>query len=529
MNRSEWRWTITVTLGLLLAGSLPYLVARAATPPGYVFTWLLVNPLDGHSYIAKMRQGLEGSWRFHLAFTPETHPGAYLFLAHIALGHLARWAGLSLIAVYHGARIAAGATLLLVLYPFIAMLDKSVRRRRVAFLIASTSAGVGWLVAPLTGHLSPDLWVPEAFTFYSLLANLHFPLSIALMMVVMMALAWPGREPHLREALVATLASVALSVMQPFAVIPLYATLALRLALKLIPQVLARPGERLPWSTIGWTAGAALIALGYPLYGLWAIRSDPVLASWDAQNRTPSPPPWDWLIGFGLPALLALPGLVLAVRHRSEEDLLPLAWALAAVIGMYVPLTLQRRLSLGLQIPVALLATKGWWEVVCPRLRPRLRAVGEAALIGFCALGNLFLIGMLAMAALGREPVFYVSEAEWEAFTWLHRVGKGITSADGVVLCAPTTGMFIPAWAGQRVVYGHPFETIDAQRREAQVTAFWSGAISGVEQERFLRENNVRYLFVGPRERALGNVRLGDGFHLRFQTGDVAVYEVAAR
>ncbi|MCX7680583.1 MAG: hypothetical protein N2508_01225 [Anaerolineae bacterium] len=516
---AEWRWTIAVALGLLFAGSLPYLIAWAVAPPGHLFTGLLVNPLDGHSYIAKMRQGLEGSWRFHLAFTPETHPGAYLFLAHIALGHLARWAGLSLVAIYHGARVVAGAVLLLVLYPFIAMLEQPVKHRRMAFLLASTSAGLGWLVAPLTGHPSPDLWIPEAFTFYSLLANFHFPLSIALMMVVMMTLAWPGREPRLREGLVAMLASVALGVLQPFAVIPVYATLALRLALKLRPRI------GIPWQSIGWTAGAALVALAYPLYGVWAIHFDPVLAAWNAQNRTPSPPLWDWLLGLGLPVCLALPGLVATVRRRSVEYWLPLFWVLAAVIGMYMPLALQRRLSLGLQIPVALLATRGWWEVVCPRLHSRLRPVGEIAVIGFSAVGNLFLVGMLLMGAVGGEPLFYVSKAEWRAFAWLQEVGKD----SEVVLCAPTTGMLIPAWSGRRVVYGHPFETVDAQRREAQVTAFWSGAMSYAEQKRFLHENDVRYLFVGPRERALGDVKVGAGFHLRFQAGDVAIYEVEGR
>jgi len=524
MNRTERRWIITVALVLLIAGNLPYLAATVARPEGYLFTGLLVNPLDGHSYIAKMRQGLAGSWRFRLAFTPETHPGAYLFLAHIALGHLARWTSLPLIVVYHGARILAGMFLLAVLYAFVAMYEESRERRRMAFLIAATSAGLGWLVSPLTGRPSPDLWVPEAFVFYSLLANFHFPLSIALMLAIMVALARPGREPGVRETFFAVLASVGLGVLQPFAVIPVYAALSLRLVLRLIPWPLGVRRESLPWRATWCTAVAALIALAYPVYGLWAIRSDPLLSNWNAQNLTPSPPIWDWLVGFGLPALLALPGLVAAARRRSEGDLLPPAWTLVAVTGMYTPLTLQRRLSIGLQIPVALLATRGWWEVIRPHLRPRLRPVAQAAITGFSAVGNLFLVGMLIMAALAREPLFYISEAEWRAITWLREEG----APDAVVMCAPTTGMFIPAWAGQRVVYGHPFETVDAAQREARVTAFWSGAMSRAERERFLAENNVRYLFIGPEERTLGEPVIPEGARLRFRFRDVVIYELEA-
>jgi hypothetical protein len=116
--------------------------------------------------------------------------------------------------------------------------------------------------------------------------------------------------------------------------------------------------------------------------------------------------------------------------------------------------------------------------------------------------------------------------------TWLREnVGH-----ENVVLCAPRTGMFVPAWAGQRVVYGHPFETVNAERREALVEAYWSGEMSAAEQNTFLQENRVEYLFVGPRERGLGAEGQGDGGaeeqrsggageqgELVFEAGDVRV------
>ncbi|HUV91277.1 MAG TPA: hypothetical protein VMY80_16605, partial [Anaerolineae bacterium] len=326
MDRREWRWVGLVALVVVVASCLPYLVAWAATPEGAHFTGLLVNPLDGHSYIAKMRQGLDGSWRFRLAFTPEPQDGAYLFLFHIALGRVARWTGLPLIAVYHGARVLAGAALLLVTYRFIALLTGDLRERRLALLLVGISSGLGWLVAP-AGYLSSDLWVPETFAFYSILDTVHFPLAIALMLVVLMQLARPGREPGWRQALVAAAASVGLGVVQPFGVLPVYAALAVWLVLR---SLLAR---RLPWRACGWTALAGLVALAYPLYAVLAVRADPVLAGWNAQNQTPSPPVWDWLLGFGLLAGLAVPGIVAAVRQRSDGGLLLLAWVVAAGVG----------------------------------------------------------------------------------------------------------------------------------------------------------------------------------------------------
>jgi len=288
-----------VTLALVVASSLPYFIAWAVRPEGAHFTGLLVNPLDGHSYIAKMRQGLDGSWRFRLAFTPERHTGAYLFLLHIALGHVARWTGLPLIGVYHGARALAGIAASLVAYRVITRLGGEPRQRRVAFLLLMFSSGLGWLVAA-SGYLPADLWVPEAFFFYSILATPHFPLAIALMLVILMALAQPGREPGRREAMIAAIASIGLSIVQPFGVIPVYATLAVWLALRWLRD------RRPAWRTVGWTAAAGLVAVAYPLYGVLAIGADPVLAGWSAQNLTPSPPVWDWLLSFGLLAVLAV-------------------------------------------------------------------------------------------------------------------------------------------------------------------------------------------------------------------------------
>ena len=80
MNRREWHWIALVTVALAIASSLPYLIAWVATPEGAHFTGLIFNPQDGNSYIAKMRQGLAGSWTFRLPYTPEPHDGAPMFL-----------------------------------------------------------------------------------------------------------------------------------------------------------------------------------------------------------------------------------------------------------------------------------------------------------------------------------------------------------------------------------------------------------------------------------------------------------------
>jgi hypothetical protein len=263
----------------------------------------------------------------------------------------------------------------------------------------------------------------------------------------------------------------------------------------------------------------------------WALRSDPLLAEWTAQNVTPSPPLWDWALSYGLVLVLAVLGVLFAARRRSDVDWLLLGWLLVTLVGLHAPLTLQRRLSLGLGVPVGLLAGIGWWRAMRPRIRGRRRKLFQGLTIAFCAMTPIFLVLMTLLAALAGEPWFYLSDGEWAALEWLRDEGD----SDAVVLCAPQTGLFVPAWAGQPVVYGHPFETVDAERREAQVTAYWIGEMSLVEQASFLQENRVGYVLVGPREVVLatgdrsGRTEfrgMGTEGQLVFEAEGVTIYEV---
>jgi hypothetical protein len=145
-------------------------------------------------------------------------------------------------------------------------------------------------------------------------------------------------------------------------------------------------------------------------------------------------------------------------------------------------------------------------------------------MLAFSTLTNLFLMAMFALGALAGELSFYLSDGEWKALAWLREE----VAHDVVVLCAPQTGMFVPAWAGQRVVYGHEFETIKAERREAQVEAYWAGEMSPAEQESFLQENDVSYILVGPRELEIGGWE-PKSKELVFEAGDVRVYEITGQ
>ena len=511
IRRSEWLWVAWITLALIALSSVPIFIAWAATPQDAHFAGFVSNPMDQQSYIAKMRQGWNGAWRYRLAYTPEPTDGVPVYLLYLFLGQLSRLAQVPLLWTYHGIRVLASALLIPVCYRFAAQVCQDVPERRLATLLIGTSSGLGWLATAM-GAMTPDLWVAEAITFYSISTVPHFPLAMAAMSFILMQLAKPERQPGWPQVVRAALASVGLGVVQPFAVIPVYATLG---GLYLLQTWRDR---RVPWRRVWMTALAGTVAVVYPLYGSLALQADPVMRFWSAQNQTPSPPIWEWLVAFGIVGLLAIPGSIWAARRRTDGDLLSLAWVIATAVGVYAPLALQRRLIIGVHIPLCVLAAVGWWRVIRPRLHRRWRNLGQGLIVGFSSLTNVFLVVIAITAALRGEAWLYLSDGEYRAFAWLRQNA----ATDEVVLCAPQTGAFVPAWAGQRVVYGHPFETVDAAKREQQVLDFWSGRMDEEQRAAFLCENRVNYVLVGPRERGLGSVPV-PGTAV-FDGGDTVVY-----
>jgi hypothetical protein len=86
----------------------------------------------------------------------------------------------------------------------------------------------------------------------------------------------------------------------------------------------------------------------------------------------------------------------------------------------------------------------------------------------------------------------YLSRPQVDAMNWL----RDYTAQDAVVLARAETGLIIPAWAGRRVVYGHPFESVRADQRKMAVTAYFEGLMSKEEAGQLIRDGHIDYIFV---------------------------------
>jgi hypothetical protein len=280
-----------------------------------------------------------------------------------------------------------------------------------------------------------------------------------------------------------------------------------------------------------------------------------------AQDEFPSPPFVDYLQGYGLVLLLAAGGAVWMIRaaRRAGEPLgqrlLPVVWAVVGLGLPYLPLAFQRKLVMGLHLPLAFLAAIA--AVALARQIARAvagdegvaetrRGVGTAAPAGprhrlawSAALLALLLVtvptnwlwvrwavedAVQPRTNLNALPTF-LSHADLETMRW----ARENLPADGLIFCCTASGRLFAALAGRPVYVGHFSETPDSPRRVMEAIRFFEDAESTPEERRaFLAARNIRYVYQGSTERLISGFDLARDPLVRkiYSNDGAALYEL---
>jgi hypothetical protein len=519
-SRTEWILVCFVSAGVALLTLVPYLIAARLVPQGTVFSGFLLNPVDGYSYLAKMRQGMDGAWSFTLPYTGVAGARASVFIFYLALGHLAGWLGAPLLGVYQAARVVGGFAMYMAAYWFLEAILSDRRARWIAFSFVLLGSGLGWMAA-VFGLQTSDLLVPESIPFVTGFTNAHFPMALAMVAVGARLVYGEGRWA-LRAA-AGVVVGLVLGVVLPFAAGPL---LGMGLAWSIWETRRTENGDKAGWIRLrGWlpTLAMGLGALPWLAYDLWLVSSSPMFAAWNAQNQTPSPPVWDYAIGFGPILVWAIYAVWRGRALNSGSGRLLLAWAIVNSLLLYVPINLQRRFSLGLFLPLAALAGMGIARLI--QIHGRRAWLVFALTILMCLPSNALVVGAgLSLVASGSQVVTETT-GETRAYAWLTEHA----SRGSVVLASPETGARLPAYAPVLVVAGHPFETPHSQSRIEQLAAIFGGTLSPEATAKLIEGWGVAYVFYGPREGELGPVPawLSEWSPI-FQAGNVTIYATRA-
>jgi hypothetical protein len=526
ISKREYCFVLIVGVVALAITSIPYALGAALAAEDRVFGGFVYALEDCYSYLAKMRQGAEGAWLFHIAYTSEPHMGTLFFPFHLLLGKIAALLpGNDLVAwmvwVYHAARWVFGLGLLLTVYRFLAVFTERVVVRRVAWLMATFGGGLGWLIVVLgqsdwLGFPPLDFILPEGFTFLVLYAFPHIALARTLLLwgILFLLKAWrPGDGIRNTQHVL----PISYSMLTGFVwllmglVVPFYVPVAWAVtgAAWLVLCVRLR---RALWREAGLAAIPALVSAPVVGYSLWVFNSDPVYEVWSLQNLILSPHPLHYLAAYGV--LLALAFFAVRDAWRDERPVwLALAWVGVAPFLVYLPFNLQRRLVEGVQVPLSLLAAWGLWRIANCELQIANRLITHSRIsnlrpglvmtvvVTMLSLTNVLLVAGNCLALRGLPGPIYRDAGEVAALDWL---SKQVEPED-VVLSSYETGNYLPARVWARVFVGHGPETVYFAEKKALMACFFDAATDDAWRRDLLEEYGIDYVFWGPAERRVGD------------------------
>lgn len=472
------RTTLIVSCLVILLVTVPYLYAYQAGTAENEFGGFLVNPIDGHSYLAKMQQGNQGNWKFVLPYTAEPGEGAYLFLFYIFLGHFARIIDLPLIVVFHSARVICAIFLLWTLNKYFRFTFDNKREQILGFSIATLGSGLGW-IAVIFGKFTSDFWVAEAYSFLSMYTNPHFSLGLGLMILTLIL-------QEQKQYYVSLGLGLALGIVQPFGVVIVVLVLGIQAVLDLYKSkdnllIKIKDSYQLKnLLSVGIGGGVILI------YQYWAIITDPVLLIWNRQNITESPEVIDLIISLSPCLILALLGL--ADGWRSVKGKTIVIWFVASLTLAFIPWNLQRRFLTGIFIPLAGLSVFGIEALI---RKSKLNTTTVSAIL-FCLIlpTNLIVILSGIQAAAIQDAQIYLYSDLKKSLVWL----EGNTSQDSLILASEKNGLYIPSISGRKVVYGHPFETINGDREREYLEKILGGEFSSADTRILIVDREFDYV-----------------------------------
>lgn len=543
-HHKEWRFVLLTSLGVMLLTLVPYFIG-AGLAEGRVFMWLGYNLDDSCVYLSWMRQAADGSYSALNLFTTEPQQPMLLNPLFLTLGVFSRLTSLSLLAVYHLARIGFGFALLLIVYRFFLLTVADYRARRLSFLFVCFSAGLGWL--PFWWQAPPietpiDKWQPEAITFLSLYLSPLFCASMLLQVGLLTLLLRGERTGQARYSLYAGLCGFLLGLIHSYDVITIAAIWTVYL---IALTILRRSHSPQPEAILhSWYRAILAGVLTAPAVGIIYLqyRNNPLFNA-RANVATLSPSLFWALAGYGLTLVLAVLGCYAYFRHQrptmseatdsansppsksgettpnwfvdKRAALLLSVWMIVNIAVSYLPRTpFQRKLLQGAHFPIAIwagigavyLLTYTRWKVP-----DRYFTLAGGLLTLLLSITNLsFMLRDAGNFINNRVQTMlerpYLQSGELQALDWV----AAHTPSGAAIQPLPwlqsdperhkygptdiTLACFMPGLIHRAVYCGHWGETPDFGAKLSELGRFALPRTPDADRIALLRKMNVRYL-----------------------------------
>ncbi len=507
------KWKIFTLISWIFFITFPLILGQLNSDSEYLFGGLFFNPIDGYSYFAKMQQGYAGELAFQLPYASQANNEILIFTFYILIGHLSRILGLSIPIVYHIFRVAIAVSFFFSLGP---LLDKYFPKDNAfykgAFLSILFGGGLGWLYF-LSGDLPVDFWVSEAFVFLSAFSNPHFMLTfLCLSLLLNLLLTDNYGFKHLFGYFSLGLILVNIS---PFA--------AIIFGFVMIIDFFINNKEKLSNKVrSNLSFGLPVVSIG--MYQYFTIKSDPILSIWNLQNVTTTPTITNLI--FGLSPLL-IGSVILFLLIYSKKIVIPkpvillICWIIFSIAMGYFPFNLQRRFLVGIYLPLSVV----FWYLLSTYTSNKGKPINKLlpiSILVISVISNLIVFAGSSNALINQDPLFFIKSEVNQAVDWMD------TNIDqkSVILANEKIGLEIPALGNYRVVYGHPFESLNAEKTQQMIEKFWENQLSNDSAINFLKENNVDYIFCELAESGHECPEVTKTYETVYKRGNIVIFQV---
>lgn len=590
--RFEKRYVFLLSICLAIVLSFPWIYAHLVAPAGSSYSGFEFATDDQMVYAAWMKQASMGHFFFDNRFAIEPQPGLTVNVFFFALGLLSRV--LTIPVAAHAARIGLSILLVYLLHGLIRRVTKDVYTTKLALTLAVVGGGLGFLVwhnfgqaftdkstplasiGPLLGNQLPtDVWQTEGFVFSSMLTTPLFVAALCLIVYCFTCFidARDGWKPvlpgaiafgvlmniHSYDALLITIVMVGFLVaaVANKTLTRVWVGRALMIGSGAIPAALwflhvlkEDPVFQARAATLTYSpnfrqvlfgyllmvglafAGiaarrkekrtvAGLVLLGAMCVGLWILAMQPY------QGYFLSMPLWVIVIGCGL-------GVVWCLAEEEPAWNLLVSWAVLGLVAPYFPAIFQRKLTMGLSIPWAILAALGLAAAGAKLERQSRNLITVLGLVLLSAT-SLFWVLLRERTLISDNvsnttvhPVFLTSN-ENQIIAYL----GGLSDARVVVLArpgipSPAAGQdgnaipdtwqtpyladlnpFLTGFSGVYTYAGHWSETPDYDQRRVEEAHFFDERASADERATLIQKSGSKFV-VAPVPEAFPDLKLAD-------------------
>jgi hypothetical protein len=262
------------------------------------------------------------------------------------------------------------------------------------------------------------------------------------------------------------------------------------------------------------------ISIWPALYSVMLTNLDPlwkeVLAQFDNANVF-TPGLLHLPILFGLPFILAIftvvRGKIWKQPDISDADVFLYGWFFVTFLTIYIPVDYQIHLLNGWQVPMAILAVRGFYRFINPwiqqkilNFRPgissrKIEWVTSILLVAVFSITNVYHFGQRIVELKRHTYPYYLYKDEVAAMQWLDANAAG----EDVILSSLEVGQYLPAYTGSHAFLAHWAQTVDYYTKEEMVKSFFAPTSLDVDRRAILDEFSVDYVFYGPAENAIGS------------------------